>query len=220
MRDGTGGFEFGGARRRGALLLLAFAATLGGVAACGDSGSEPPPVTKPAADLRIVRRSAASPPLVANTASFWAVKGEKRELRMFYQRANGSGGNGAEFLRLRIDRNTLARRPDGSTIATGDSVLITVTADPNLLSVDFQPTGLRFSAIAPAELKLRWAEGDDDLNDDKKVDDTDDSIRRQLAIWTHEALDDPWLKLATALQLDVEEAEAKLSGFSGFAVAY
>jgi hypothetical protein len=210
--------------RRGALLFLrlALAVTLGGsmAAACGgDGGSGPPTVVKPSGDLQIVRRTSNAPPLVANSASFWAVRGQDRELRMFY-RSNSGGGNGAEFLRLRVNKLTLDRRPDGSAIALGDSVLITVTADPTLVAVDFQPTGLRFSTVEPAELKLRWAEGDDDLNHDGRVDSSDDALRQQLAIWTHEGSNDPWTKLATDLRLDVEEAEARLRGFSGFAVAY
>ena len=86
--------------------------------------------------------------------------------------------------------------------------------------MDFQPSGLRFSSSDPAELKIRWAEADDDINHDGKVDGADDALRDDLAIWRREAANDPWAKLATILKLDVEEAEAKLTGFSGYAVAY
>jgi hypothetical protein len=203
-------------RRRGAAALLALAAAVG-VAACGNDPVQPE--TRPAADLNILRRSASAPPLVSNTASFWAVKGQDRELRMVYAQT-GQSGSGAEFLRLRVNRVTLLSRPDGSLITDGDSVLITVTADPVLMSVDFQPSGLRFSTTEPAELRIRWAEADDDINHDGKVDGTDAALKDKLAIWRHESANDPWDKLATILKLDVEEAEAKLTGFSGYAVAY
>jgi hypothetical protein len=198
-----------------ALLVLA---CLGGLAACGDDPTQPTE-TRPAGELNILRRSAAAPPLTSNSASFWAVRGQDRELRMSYANT-GAPGSGAEFLRLRVDRATLLSRPDGTTIADGDSVLITVTADPVLMSVDFQPSGLRFSSSEPAELKIRWAEAGDDLNQDGKVDASDDAVRSKLAIWRREAANDPWAKLATILKLDVEEAEATLTGFSGYAVAY
>ena len=202
---------------RRALSLLAAVATVAGAVACGNDPVQPE--TRPANNLNILRRSAAAPPLVSNQATLWAVRGEDRELRMFYANTGQSGG-GAEFLRLRVDRNTLLSRPDGSLVAVGDSVLITVTADPVLMSVDFQPTGLRFSSSDPAELKIRWAEADDDINRDGKVDASDDALRDNLAIWRREGANDPWAKLATSLKLDVEEAEAKLIGFSGYAVAY
>ena len=207
------------ARRAGAALpLVALAAVVAAVAACGDDPVQPT-ATRPVGSLNILRRSEAAPPLVSNSASFYAVRGEDRELRMSYANT-GEAGSGAEFLRLRVNRNTLLARPDGSTVAQGDSVLITVTADPVLMSVDFQPSGLRFSSSEPAELKLRWAEADDDINRDGRVDGADDALRDDLAIWRHESANDPWGKLATVLKLDVEEAEARLTGFSGYAVAY
>jgi len=205
-------------RARGVAALLGLALAAGGLAACGDDPTQPTE-TRPAGDLNILRRSAAAPPLVSNTATLWAVKGQDRELRMFYANT-GQSGSGAEFLRLRVNRATLLSRPDGSLVADGDSVLITVTADPTLMSVDFQPTGLRFSSSEPAELRIRWAEADDDINHDGKVDGSDDALRDDLAIWRREAAKDPWAKLATILKLDTEEAEAKLTGFSGYAVAY
>ena len=203
---------------RGAATLAAAVAVAAVVAACGDDPVAPTE-TRPAGELNILRRSAAAPPLVSNSGTLWAVKGQDRELRMFYANT-GASGSGAEFLRLRVNANTLLSRPDGSAVAQGDSVLITVTADPTLMSVDFQPSGLRFSTSEPAELKIRWAEAGDDLNQDGKVDASDDAIRAKLAIWRREAANDPWAKLATILKLDVEEAEAKLTGFSGYAVAY
>ena len=207
-------------RARGApsLATLALAAVVAAVAACGTDPVQPIE-TRPAGSLDILRRAATAPPLVSDQATFGAVKGQDRELRLYYQ-DTGAPGSGAEFLRLRVNAGTLDRRPDGSAIAQGDSVLITVTADPALMSVDFQPTGLRFSSSQPAELRIRWAEADDDVNVDGKVDATDDALRAKLAIWRQEGAKDPWGKLATILKLDVEEAEATLTGFSGYAVAY
>ena len=205
-------------RERGAARLLALAVVVVAAAACGTEPVQPIE-TRPAGSLNILRRSAAAPPLVSNQATLWAVKGQDRELRMFYANT-GAPGSGAEFLRLRVNTGTLERRPDGSSIAQGDSVLITVTADPTLMSVDFQPSGLRFSSFQPAELRIRWAEADDDINHDGKVDGSDDALRAKLAIWRQEGAKDPWNKLATILKLDVEEAEATLTGFSGYAVAY
>lgn len=205
-------------RARGAGTLVAVVAAAAVVAACGDDPVAPME-TRPTGELNILRRSVTAPPLVSNGGTLWAVKGQNRELRLFYANTGGPG-SGAEFLRLRVNANTLLSRPDGSAVAQGDSVLITVNADPAVMSVDFQPSGLRFSAADPAELKIRWAEAGGDLNQDGKVDALDDAIRAKLAIWRREAANEPWAKLATILKLDVAEAEAKLTGFSGYAVAY
>ncbi|HET7457269.1 MAG TPA: hypothetical protein VFJ74_06420 [Gemmatimonadaceae bacterium] len=209
------------ARRSSAALRAAagVAVLAAGAAGCGPD-STTGPVTRPAGDLFIVRRAAGTPPLVSTTASFWAVKGADRELRMYYQPAAGSGGSvGAQFLRLRVRPATLDRLPDGSVIANGDSVLITVTADPTLMVVDFQPSGLRFSAAEPAELEVSFAECDGDYNGNGVIDNNDIAIRSTLAIWKHETATDPWTKLGTTL-LSTNAAQSKLSGFTGYAVAY
>jgi hypothetical protein len=206
------------ARRRLHSALLAAAALFGAAGCSSDDATGP--TTKPTADLHIVRRADAAPPLLTTTASFYAKKGEDRELRLFYAPAAGSGGSvGAEFLRLRVRANSLDRRPDGSAIAVGDSVLITVTADPTLMTVDFQPTGLRFSAAEPAELKLRFAECDGDYDGDGDVDATDAVLKTQIAIWSQEAPTEPWTKQSTAL-LATLDATTTLAGFTGYAIAY
>ncbi len=203
---------------RSTTTLLALAATAAALA-CGGSSTEPDPVVqRPAAELNVVTRASA-PPLVSNTASFYAKKGDNREVALVYANSS-SGGGGAEFLRFKVSAKSLDRRPDGTAFANGDSVLITVTAVPGRVQVDFQPSGLRFSSSDPAELKLRFAEADRDVNRDGKVDGADDALRQMFALWAQESAGQPWAKLVTDLRLDVGDASAKLLGFTTYAVAY
>jgi hypothetical protein len=204
-------------RMRNRILLLV--APLAALLACSDSSAPNDPGTRPPAALNIVGLPGDAPPLYNPEASFYAVKGEDREARIFFQ--DDQGGPGEEYLRLRVDARTLAARPDGSPIAEGDSVLITIrVVDPARMLFEMAPSGLAFSADEPAELKIRYAEAHGDLNDDGKVDGEDDEIESTMAIWRQETPADPFVRVGTAVVKDLEEAEAELTGFSRYALAY
>ena len=204
-------------RFRSISALAAVAATAAALA-CGSSTEPRATDTRPAGDLNVVTRVQA-PALVSNTVSFYAKKGTDVSVTLKYA-GSTSGGGGADFMRLRIRANSLERRPNGASFATGDSILITATAVPGKVEVDLQPSGLRFAASDPAELKLRFAEADADVNHDGVVDATDSALRATFAIWAQETANLPWAKLVTDLHLDIGEADAKLLGFTSYAVAY
>src|ERR1051326_7255555 len=122
-------------------LLRARAFSLG-VEACAD-GTSPAPVSRTADQLHFIRPAPTSASLPDTAVSFWAKRGEDRELRLYYDAQSGSG-TGEEFLRFTVPAAALAQRPDGSAIAVGDSVLISVRViDPSRLIVDFPPSGDR-----------------------------------------------------------------------------
>ena len=201
-----------------ALLALALGA-VAPLAGCNGDGTEPPP-TRNTDELTFLRLAPGAPPLPTTPVTFWAVKGEDAEVRLSHAPLLGSPDS-TEFLRFRLDRRSLLRRPDGTPIAEGDSVLITIAlVDVSRLIINFQPAGLRFDPDRPAELRIRFAETEDDLDDDGDVDDDDDRARRQLSLWRQEALGLPWVKLSSELDVDNERIEAKLRGFTNYAVAY
>jgi len=177
-------------------------------------GSERPP-----AELSVARLSPDAPPLESSTVSFWAVKGEQAEQKLYF--LDDQGQRGEEYLSLKLDDESLLSRPDGSAIAEGDSVLITITVeDPALLLFELQPSGLKFSPADPAELKIRYAHADDDLNEDGTVDGEDDHIESILGIWRQELPGDPFIRLGSVKVEGQEELEAELTGFSRYAIAY
>lgn len=199
--------------------ILVSLVMLAGALACGGDGTGPDGV-KTDAELNVLRSSPDAPPLVATTASFYARKGQDRELRIYYRPALGATDS-TEFLRFKVSEKSLDRRPDGSAIAAGDSVLITVTViDATRLIVDFQPAGLRFAAGEPADLKLSFAQADDDIDDDGDVDGEDDAAKTLLAIWRRETILDPWVRLSSALSVSTDEVEANITGFTNYAIAY
>lgn len=165
--------------------------------------------------------AAADAPAMANPAlSFYAKKGLDREAIMYY-RPRAGAADSTVFVRFRVGKGALLSRPDGSAIASGDSLLITITlTDAQNLILDFQPAGLRFATSEPAELKISFLEADDDLNDDGRVDSADAAIVPTLAIWRRERLSDPWTKLGSIVEIGTHEIEALVSGFTGYAIAY
>jgi hypothetical protein len=200
--------------RRIFLLLAAIA-----MAACSDSTGTRV-VQRNESDLSFLRTAADAPPLASFAASFWAVRGEERELRLSYRPRPGSTDS-TEFLRLRISDASLLNLPSGLPIALGDSVLITVTViDPARMIVEFQPAGLIFARNEPAELEMRYREADPDYDDDGDVDAEDDDIERRLTIWRQERIGESWVQIGGDVRVDTDDVKADLTGFTRYAIAY
>jgi hypothetical protein len=200
---------------------LTILASLGILLSCNDDPASPNPdgSVKPEADLTFVRFDPTLFGSAQTTGSFWAVRGEDRELEMTYQEPDDSGDERDEFLEFRVRPESLLRRPDGTPFAEGDSVLITVTVDPGGRFIfDFQPAGLQFDPSEPAELEIDFNLADRDLNDDGVEDAEDDRIRAELSIWRQDAPGTVWERLES-LRIREDELRADLSGFSGFATA-
>ena len=198
-------------------LLLAVLA--GAAAACSDSGAPNGDNSKPPSELNVIHVAPSSTPLFNPSASFYAKRGEDRELQIFFQ--DGSGGEGEEYLRLGVDAGSLLATPDGTPILPGDSVLIHVSVvDPAVMLFDLQPTGLKFNPATPARLKIHYDHADGDLNHDGVADGRDTSIEGTLAIWRQETLADPFVRLTSVLTIETDEADAELTGFSRYALAY
>jgi hypothetical protein len=92
--------------------------------------------------------------------------------------------------------------------------------DPAQMLFELEPSGLKFNPAVPAELKIHYDHADGDLNDDGVSDGEDTAIESTLAIWRQENPGDPFVRLASVLSLDLDEAEAELTGFSRYALAY
>jgi hypothetical protein len=201
-----------------AFQCLLLAATAGAVGSCSDSGG-PSDGTKPPGDLTVVHVAATSTPLFNPSDSFYAKRGEDREVRIFFQ--DQAGGQGEEYLRLRVDAPTLLALPDGTPVAIGDSVLIHVrVVDPTQMLFELQPSGLTFNPAVPAELKIHYDHANGDLNDDGVSNGEDTAIESTLAIWRQEQPGDPFVRLSSVLSIEIDEADAELTGFSRFALAY
>ncbi|MHB1071984.1 MAG: hypothetical protein ACYC3Q_04090 [Gemmatimonadaceae bacterium] len=198
-----------------ALCAVAFAL------ACGsDTPAQPDPNVRPAEQLHFLRPAADAPPLANTEVRFYAKRGTDREVALWYRPRPGQRDS-SEFVRFKVPGAALESRPDGSRVAQGDSVLITVrVSDPSRLILEFRPSGLRFSAAAPARLKIRFADASKDLDGDGDEDASDHAAEQQLAIWRQEAAGLPWVRLTSKLEVETEQIEADLLGFSGYAIAF
>jgi hypothetical protein len=171
-------------------------------------------------ELSFLQLPPGAPPLVVQTASFWARTDDNREVRMYFRPRPGESDS-SEFLRFRVDEGSLARRPNGSAFAAIDSILITVTVvDLQRLIVDFQPSGLRFSQSRPARLKIEYENADHDFDDDGDIDSNDENLEQRFSIWRQETAGAPWFELGTVRRDDLDEIEADIFGFTNHALAY
>ena len=201
------------------LMVLPLALAL----ACSDSGGpdDGGDTVKPPSDLTILRLAQSSPALFSTEVSFYAVRGENREGEISFVDDEHPGEPGEKYLELRVDAEALAARPDGSPIADGDSVLITVrVVDPTQLLFQFEPAGLTFNPSRPAELKIHYDHADPDLDVDGDVDVDDTTLELTIGIWRQENDGDPFERLGSLLVDDLKEVEAELGGFSRYALAY
>lgn len=187
-----------------------------GLAACNDSSA--PDEERTDAELQFVRFPA-TPPLSRLQASFWAVRGDDREVVINYL-PDELGGEGEEFLEFRVPGDGLLRRPDGSFFAPGDSVQITVTVSPDgRFLFDFQPSGLVFDPDHPARLEISYRRIDDDLDGDGDADEDDDDLDARLRVWKQELPGTPWRAVGTVRLEDFDEIEGVITSFTGFCIA-
>jgi hypothetical protein len=204
--------------RRSRPHVVLVAVLLAGIAACSSS-TAPSDTTRPPAELNVIRLAPTSRPLFNATDSFYAKKGQDSELRIYFQ--DDVGGQGEEFLRLRVDAPTLLARPDGTPFTLGDSVQITVrVVDPAKIMFDMEPSGLTFDPARPAQLKIQYAHADHDFNEDGVINTFDAQIKSRLALWRQELVTDPFVRLGSVNVEDLEEINADILGFTRYAIAY
>ncbi len=161
-----------------------------------------------------------APSLAVFSVSFWAVKGETRRASIYYHARPGNPDS-TELVRIKVDKRSLLNYPNGQPFADGDSVLITMTvSDSTNLIVDFQPSGLQFDPKRQARLWFKWTETEPDLNGDGVVDALDLALQQTFAIWRQETSTSPWEGLESEINPLTEQVEAKITGFTRYAVMY
>src|SRR5437879_6712029 len=87
--------------------------------ACSDT-SGPVTTPVPTSQLHIVAQGATAPPLYTDSVSFYAVSGQDREVRRYYQGAT-PGVPGEEILRFKVAGDGVLRRPAGTEVHLGDA---------------------------------------------------------------------------------------------------
>lgn len=187
------------------------------IAACADDPGAPDPI--PTDQLTFLRLAADAPALASTSESFWAVRGQDREVEIEFVAPVGAQDT---FLEFRVRPASLASYPDGSPFVGDDSVFITVTVeDTDPLIVRFAPSGLRFSSVEPARLDLYYRHADPDYDLSGTVDDDDLLIESTLmAIWKQEVPGGPWVRIGGIRDIELDEIEANIHSFTGYAIAF
>ncbi|HEX6600310.1 MAG TPA: hypothetical protein VF034_13380 [Gemmatimonadaceae bacterium] len=205
-------------RHRIASLCLAVVAA--SALSCTDSTSPDPTDTRDPTDLRLLTAPYGTPSLAKTQVSFYAVQGKAGGVDIWYHAKPGAADS-LKFLEFRVGAASLATRPDGTAIAAGDSVLITLTVtDQTHFIIDFQPSGLKFSANDQPTLKISFAACGEDLNYDGVVDSYDQTIMTNLSFWRQESPFQPWSKVSSIVEQNIKQVSAQLGGFTGYALEY
>ncbi len=206
-------------------FVQSFAAALV-IAACSDqTGPAPATVERPlfetvvADTLHIIRQAATAPGLETYQTSFWVQKGKATIVVINYQSPDGEKV-GDPFLQFGLPKDGLISGANGRPIAKGDSILLTLSIDTVRFSVDFGPSGVKFSAKSPASLTMCYEHMDPDLNRDGVVDGTDEALQQQLSFWTQSMKAGDWFKLPTKYDPANPCVSAQLYHFSQYAVAW
>jgi len=155
-----------------------------------------------------------------SVASFWAVKGQNREVLLRFQ-GDKPGKPGNHFLRFKVPNDALERRPDGTPFQQGDSVQITVRVDPGGRFIfHFSPVGLVFNPDKPGELQIWYDGAHQDLNADGVIDGADAGTELQLRIFRQEYPGGSWVPIGV-IELDpaTDQIGGDIDHFSGFALA-
>jgi hypothetical protein len=185
------------------------AATLLALWACSSSTS--PDAGVPTSSLHFLSPNSSAPPLVTDTVRFYAVAGESRSASLYYRPA-ADETDSIRFLAFEVPAGALVQRPDGTPIATGDSLLITIAiADPTRLIVGFEPSGLVFGNGRPVELTLSFANADSALTTGGES---------ALAMWRQEMPGDRWHKVPSNVDKDALTVTGRIGGFSVYTTAY
>lgn len=197
--------------------LVAFASLL---LAAGCDSSTPPDNggTKPPGELTILTLAEGTPPLVTDSVGFYARYDEEREARIDI-------APNVDYLKFKVGKFSLFRRPDGSLFGPGDSVFISIKViNPDELLFEFTPAGLKFNPAIPAELSLDYDSagftipGDYDGDGDDDIDDSE--IETDLAIWKQEAPGLLFSRLTGFIEFELDEVEVKIHSFTRYALAY
>jgi hypothetical protein len=203
-----------------AALCLALGAGCSGdpVGVSSDSPSARPDVTV-LSTPRFLRPAPDAPSLAKKQVSFYAVRGKYRQASIVYH-AHPGASDSTRLVLFSVPAQSLVKRPDGTTIAPGDSLRITLTViDTVKLIVRFRPDGLNFASGYPANLKMSYAETNPDINGDGVVNAIDAGLEALLKIWRQE-IGEPFSAIQSVLDEAHKTVSASITGFTNYAVAY
>ncbi len=169
--------------------------------------------------LAATQNAAGSPAILDNNRlTFWASPVRDQAIQINYL---ASDGTWQPYVWFSVPKDGLAQWPDGTPVAPTDSVQITVSIDTTSLVVHFEPTGLVFNPLVPAQLTVWYAEANPDFDASGAVDATDGYIEQNLlGVWVQEFPGDPWSTVGAVQSIPGKLFVANLGHFSDYAVSW
>jgi hypothetical protein len=166
-----------------------------------------------------LRNSTANPALESTNLTFYVVQGRSARGSINFVSERGAGPSNEPFLTFRTSPRTQLVRPDGSFVASGDSVAITITVpDSREVGARFEPSGLRFLG-EPAALTMSIEKVSADLDGNGRVDAADALLSARIAIWKQEHDGEPFVALPS-VRSSARRVTALIDGFTNYITAY
>jgi hypothetical protein len=178
-------------------------------AACSTTGPTSPSATDP----HFLAQNSAAPPVLSASVSFYAVVGQTRQGALYYVQTDSEGEkeDSVELAGFVVPAGALVTAADGSQLAPGDSVLITLSlVDTTHNFVQIDPSGLQFAPSTPAQLTFGYQEDDSTL--------TKQNIAN-LAIWSEDDSGN-WTQLPSVVSTKAKQVSAHVSGMHAHRSVY
>jgi hypothetical protein len=199
-------------RREAVSRLLLALATVAAIACATSTGVT---VGVPASKLHFLTANASAPQIAELSVSFYGVNGQARSGTIYYHHDDDDESEGEDstpLVRLDLPAGALTTNPDGSPLAVGDSVLVTLSVlDTAHLQVDVEPAGLQFSSSTPAQLTMSYLEADSSVSEQDTA---------ALAIWQQSTPGGTWVPLPSNVIPSKKQVTAHVQRRSVYATAY
>lgn len=211
--------------RRTRWILLAGVLLIMGSWACSDSSSQNAIEVRDPSEVEVIALDSTAPALTTDSVSFYAVRGLDRSVEIHFDSA---GVSTDRLLRFDVGKDALRRLPNGQRIHGGDSVLITIRVkNPGTLQFDFSPSGLVFDDENAAVLTIGYgramvavATARGLFTSAGRGPGSGKHTESDLSIWLQEDAASPFFRVPTKVDLLSKELQARIPGFSKYAVAY
>jgi hypothetical protein len=198
-----------------AIILLALAGCRDAAAPRSQSDATRPLFSLGDTTISILRQAPTAPRLEAYQRSFWAYVSGPTSVTVNYLPAAGQS-IGQPFLQFAIPKNGLWFA-GGVQLKQGDSVNITLTIDTLTFDVRFEPSGVLFRNLLPANLTIWYQNANPDLNGDGMVNGQDKQLMKQLGFWYHGVT---WSQVASSNDTTLQSVSAGLYHFSEYAMSW
>jgi hypothetical protein len=155
-----------------------------------------------------------APRLETNDTAFWAVQGSRTSFAVHYlapDLEHPESGDLQKFLKITVPQQTRLVDPNGTPLAVGDSILITLKLSEREIMVELGPHGTTF-VDEPLELVIWYAYADLSGAGTRTEDD--------LGLWYQPDPGEPWILLGGSIDLRGDWIVARVDHFSNFAVAW